>query len=349
MVEPKVLKNLVPLHNLAEGNLRRLATKVVVEEIPKGTVICREGDRNDDAIYLLTGGVELTSHATTMKRVMQGGTEEASYPLSHSLPRQFTVKATTDVRIIRVDNRKLDRAVVLNQLTTTITTVHGGEKKKLSGDTTWLEGMLGSKVFSKLPQAKITPLMLRMQVVSVKPGHIVFKQGDPSDYYYVVKKGRFNISRKEPGGKVTILGELEPGSVFGAEELISGGARGASVVAMGEGKLMRLSKQDFAELLKEPMLTYVTSKETQRMVKNGVGIVDVRTRNEYKTGALRDSVNIPVSELRRKLSKLDRNHKYVLCCQTGVQSEVAAFLLAENGFDVYVLKGGLQSAVAKSS
>jgi CRP-like cAMP-binding protein len=198
-------------------------------------------------------------------------------------------------------------------------------------------------VFSKLPRAKITPLMLRMQVVSVKAGHIVFKQGDPGDYYYVVKRGRFNISRKDARGKVQIVGELHPGSVFGAESLISGEARDVSIVAMIDGSLMRLAKKDFAELLKQPLVTFVSSQEAKQMVKNGCGLLDVRSKEEYRQRALRGSENIPVSDLRSTLDKLDQKRKYILCCQKGVQSEVAAFLLAENDFDVYVLKGGLQA------
>ncbi len=346
MVDPKVLKNLVPLHDLEEGNLKRLAKQLAVEERPMGSVICKEGDKNDYAIYLIEGGVEFSSHATTMRRVVQGGTEEAAYALANSLPREFTVTATTKVKIIRIDNRKLDRVVVLNELTTTITSVHGGQKRKLSGNTEWLEEMLSSKVFAKLPRAKITPLMLRMQAVSVKTGHIVFRQGDAGDYYYVVKRGRFNISRKDAEGKVKIVGELHPGSVFGAESLISGQARDSSIVAMSDGTLMRLSKKDFTELLKAPLLTYVVSEEAKQMLQRGARLLDVRTPEEYKRGALRGSINIPVSELRTQLGRLDSKRGYVLCCRTGVQSEVAAFLLAENGFDVFVLKGGLQ-AVAK--
>jgi CRP-like cAMP-binding protein len=342
MVNQKLLKNLVPLHNLSEGNLKRLANKLTTEELPNGTVICREGERNDYAIYLLEGGVELSSQATTMKRVLQGGTEEASYPLANSLPRQFTVTTTTKAKVIRIDTRKLDRAVVLNELTTTITSVHGDQKRKLSGNTEWLEEMLSNKVFNKLPRAKITPLMLRMEVVSIKPGHVVFKQGDPGDYYYVVKRGRFNISRKEPNGRVKIVGELNPGSVFGAEALISGQSRDSSIVAMSDGSLMRLSKHDFTELLKAPLLTFVTGSEAQQMMKKGAGLLDVRAPVEYRAGALRGSVNMPVSQLGASLGKLDPQQPYILCCTTGVQSEVAAFLLAENGFDVYVLKGGLQ-------
>ena len=71
MVDPELLKNLIPLHNLTAGNLERLAKRVQVEELPTGRVIFNEGDTDDDAVYLLEGGVELSSHETTMKRVVQ--------------------------------------------------------------------------------------------------------------------------------------------------------------------------------------------------------------------------------------------------------------------------------------
>jgi hypothetical protein len=79
MVDHKLLKNLVPLHNLSEGNLKRLANKLNTEELPTDAVICRESERNDYSIYLLEGGVELSSQATTMKRVLQGGTTQSGH------------------------------------------------------------------------------------------------------------------------------------------------------------------------------------------------------------------------------------------------------------------------------
>lgn len=343
MVDLSLLKNLVPLINLSDDNLKRLAKNLTIEELPQGTVLCREGDSDDDAIYLLEGGVEMISHFSTLTRVVQGGTEEASYALAPGHPRQFTVTATTKVRVIRISNRKLNRIVILDELTTTITKISGSEDTKFEGNTEWLEQMLRTEVFSKLPTEKIGPLMFKMKPVPVKSGDIVFKQGDPGDYYYIIKKGRFNVSRKDEKGKVKILAELHEGSVFGEESLISGGSRNASIVAMGNGTLIRLPKEDFRALLRKSLLKFVTYEEARKMAKAGAGLLDVRPTHEHKSGALRGSVNVPVDELRSKLDKLDRRRRYIVCCKSGVQSEVAAFLLSQRGFDVYVLQGGLKS------
>ena len=50
MIDPELLKNLIPLHNLTVGNLERLAKRLQVEKLPTGRVIFNEGDTDNDAI-----------------------------------------------------------------------------------------------------------------------------------------------------------------------------------------------------------------------------------------------------------------------------------------------------------
>ena len=46
--------------------------------------------------------------------------------------------------------------------------------------------------------------------------------------------------------------------------------------------------------------------------------------------------------LRLKAESLDPNKRYISYCETGRGSSAAAYLLSEQGFDCFVLKGGLQ-------
>jgi len=52
-------------------------------------------------------------------------------------------------------------------------------------------------------------------------------------------------------------------------------------------------------------------------------------------------VNIPLSEIRNAFGALDMDKEYVIYCQSGRRSSAAAFLLAQRGYNVYVLEGGL--------
>ena len=342
MLEPELLKNYIPLHNLSESNLARLARRLTIEEVAKGEVICREGEPDSDSIYLLEGGVELRSHTTSMTRVLQAGTPDAYFALAPGRPRPYTVVATMPVRLFRIDSAALDRAVLLDEVSTTISRVHDSGVA-FAGDSEWLEEMTRSPAFRAMPKERIALLMLRFEPIPVKAGEVVIRQGDPGSHYYVVKEGRLAVSRKETDGKVRLVTELKRGSVFGEDALLLNEPRNASIVALSDGLVMRLARDEFEELLKKPLLNYVSVAEAQAMLRDGAGLLDVRTPEEYRRASLKGSMNLPIVELRARLRELDAKRPYVLICRNGHQSEVAAFLLTQRGFRAAVLRDGMRS------
>lgn len=69
-------------------------------------------------------------------------------------------------------------------------------------------------------------------------------------------------------------------------------------------------------------------------------LIDVRTSDENELGVIPESVNIPVDDLRKKLSTLDASKTYLVYCQVGQRGYVAARILADAGFKVMNLDGG---------
>jgi CRP-like cAMP-binding protein len=341
MLTAEVLRQYTPLHNLTDANLARLAKRLRVEEFASGAVLCREGDTDNDALYLLEGGVELKSQATSMVRVLQAGTPDGFFPVAAGRPRPYTVVATGAVRLFRVDNAALDRAVLLDQVSTTITRLRASDETAFAGDSEWLEEMMASPAFANLPKERVALLLLKLEAQPVKAGTAVVKQGEPGDYYYVVRDGRFAVARKDAQGKVQVLSELKRGAVFGEEALLLDVPRNASIIALSDGLLLRLGRAEFTALLKQPLLQYVDARGAQEMLKAGAGLLDVRSPAEFRQGALPGSSNLPVSELRARLGELDADRAYVVICRDGVQSEAAAFLLGQRGFRVAVLRGGM--------
>lgn len=347
MLTPETLKRYTPLHNLTDANLARLARRLRIEDVPKGGVVCREGDTDNDSLYLLEGGVELKTHASSMTRVLQAGTPDAYFPVAPGRPRPYTVIATTSLKLFRVDNAALDRAVLLDEVSTTITRLHDTGGRDFAGDSEWLEEMMQNPAFARLPKERLSLLLLKLEPHAVKVGEAVIKQGDPGDYYYIVKDGRFAVARKDAQGKVQVLNELKRGAVFGEEALLMGEPRNASIVCLSDGLVMRLPRAEFDELLRKPLLQYVSVAEAQAMLKAGAGLLDVRPVEEYRQGSLKGSQHLPIGELRARLRELDPQRSYVLICRNGNQSEAAAFLLSQRGYRVAVLRGGMQALAGK--
>ena len=104
---------------------------------------------------------------------------------------------------------------------------------------------------------------------------------------------------------------------------------------------MRLSKEDFNALLKEPVLSWLTLDEAKEQISVGGKLLDGRLESEHQNNGLEGSVNIPLFMLRLKTDSLAPDVPYIVYCDTGRRSSAAAFLLSERGFEAYVLQGGL--------
>lgn len=72
-----------------------------------------------------------------------------------------------------------------------------------------------------------------------------------------------------------------------------------------------------------------------------VTVLDVRTEMEFSKGSIAGSVNIPVDNLRERISELDSKRPVYAFCQVGLRGYIASRILIQNGFEnVYNLSGG---------
>ncbi len=72
----------------------------------------------------------------------------------------------------------------------------------------------------------------------------------------------------------------------------------------------------------------------KQLVKAGALIIDVRTVGEYKTGHIKNSINIPLSDIQRSLNKIPKNKTIITCCASGMRSGSAKQILISNGYTV---------------
>lgn len=73
-------------------------------------------------------------------------------------------------------------------------------------------------------------------------------------------------------------------------------------------------------------------------------LVDVRSEIEFDNGHMKGAINIPVDNLRERLSELDRNKEIIVYCQVGLRGYVAERILKQKDFKVKNLTGGYKTA-----
>jgi phage shock protein E len=77
----------------------------------------------------------------------------------------------------------------------------------------------------------------------------------------------------------------------------------------------------------------VSPHKAKALVEAGARLVDVRTVEEFASGHLSGAVNIPVSELERRLTELGpKGQPVVVYCASGFRSASAAKTLTQAGF-----------------
>lgn len=72
----------------------------------------------------------------------------------------------------------------------------------------------------------------------------------------------------------------------------------------------------------------------EEMVRNGSAVVDVRSREEFSSGHVSGSVNIPLPELTSRLDDIRAlSRPVILCCASGNRSGQAEQFLRTAGID----------------
>ncbi len=328
-----------PFDTLESASLDDLLNSIEISHATRGQVLFEKGDTENRSIYLLSGTLSLRNGDQDLGTI-EGGTDEARNPIAPKLPRHLSAVALDDVHYFSIDSELVDMTLTLDH--TGMYEV-GDFGSALNGaESDWMSALLRTKTFQLIPPQNIQMIFMRLNSVHYKAGHVVIRQGDQGDHFYIVKKGRCKVTRETPGNNDNIdLAELGVGASFGEEALISDEARNATITMLTDGTLMQLGRDDFQSLLNEPMVMSLEHEDADKAVSQGGKWLDVRVPSEFKAFCKANAVNLPLYLLRHKLDVLDRNLPYVVYCDTGRRSSAAAFILNQRGFETAVLKGGL--------
>ncbi|MCW8890910.1 MAG: cyclic nucleotide-binding domain-containing protein [Sedimenticola sp.] len=337
-------RTLIPINALYEDNLLYLAEKARVERYLQGEQIFSIGDSDPDTLFLMSGEIALTSQDGEEIRV-SAGSDRGLHALASRKPRRYKGETLSQsATLVRFESSLLDRLLAWGHFSPEFTDTQNRpiDSGPSAEESEWMMSMMQTSAFTRLPAANIQTLFTRMEEVATKAGDLIIKSGDPGDYYYVIKQGRCRVTLPSDTGEI-ILAELGPCSSFGEEALITDAVRNANVSMMTNGKLMRLSKEDFLALLEAPLLQWIDYTTLNQLAADGAIKIDVRFRREFEHNGLPGSINIPQNQLRTAIPELDRNKTYIVYCDSGQRSATCAFLLSQEGFNVHVLEGGLSA------
>jgi len=349
MLDIRMLAAMKPISSFSPARLRELLDYCHLETFAQGQDPFKLHSLHGQSVYLLQGELELV-YEDGNRVIIRANTEWAKHPLGKRQPEIISGTALSGIQLLRIDDDMLDTMVTWDQFAP-----HGGikpmpEMEAASDAYASVKHMLNSGMFSAeylkngpfahLPPASIGQLIDRIETIAVRVNDVIIREGDEGDYYYIIESGRVQVTRLV-GGVNMLLAELKAGDAFGEEALVSGARRNATVTMQTNGMLLRVKRQDFFELMQEPLLRRLNFGDAIKKVAQGAIWIDARLPSEYRYDKLPGAINLPLNDIRSAIGALNKSHTYIAYCQSGRRSSAAAFILAQAGYDVYVLEGGL--------
>ncbi|MBI3893611.1 MAG: cyclic nucleotide-binding domain-containing protein [Candidatus Wallbacteria bacterium] len=275
---------------ISKSLLEKNAGAVSRRRFKKGELICREGDFGSTAFYVLSGKVEVYIATPMAHVKTSGGVRGFFQKLkSFLVSKREDPRDARDDRLIPIDApidlpflhpqaqlgegelfgemtcmsryprsatvRAAEDCEMLEMLSNILSLLLKNPAFKDKADKNYRERALEQHLRS-LPILKglssefIDRLRSKVELVRYDPGQVIFRQGDPSDAFYLVRIGFVKVSQQAPGGDV-VLAYSERGSHFGEMGILAQVPRGATCTALDHVELVRIPADDFRSLVNE--------------------------------------------------------------------------------------------------
>lgn len=334
------LKKYKYFSTLSEKSLEFLANRFVVAQYPAGRVLINEGDAGDVFYFVNQGRMEVTKRTNSGQSaklaVVGSGQGFGEMALLTGSPRACSVHAITAVILYQLKQADFDVIVQSEPLFRKMLL-------KNAEDFLHYDTIKVLQPFALLEPDRMYALMARMTERTYAPGEDIIVQGDPGDYYYIVKTGRVTVLKRSRGEQEQEeVAMLVEGDGFGEEALIRDDPRNATCRAIEETTVYALDKVDFSHIIKSSFLTDIFSEDiSMNTYQDNYVLIDARVRHDYEEEHIKGALNIPVEILRQKYTELDPSKQYITYCTNDARGMVAAFLLKNHGFNAKCLRGGV--------
>jgi NTE family protein len=142
-----------------------------------------------------------------------------------------------------------------------------GTKSEVDPASSLAEKLASLPLFDSIEPELLKTIAREFDWFSLPGGQLLFSQGDTDDSLYVVLSGRLGAFLPNDEGKEVLIRQMPKGETVGEMAVLSGEPRSATVLALRDSELVRLSKTAFANLVDEHprSLRFVTDLLVQRL------------------------------------------------------------------------------------
>jgi CRP-like cAMP-binding protein len=271
----------VPLFaGLPRKEQKKVAALAQLKSFGDGKTIVREGGAGD-SFFAILGGRARLSTATGLTHELGEGDCFGELALIDGAPRAGTVVAIGDVTAARIERAaflELLKHEPLIAYSLSVGVVKIIRERESEGTARMTAAFVGATdpeelvsagrssrgaarevapllvdvpLFAELPQKRLLDVARLAEVKRYAPGTVIARAGARGSVFYVIAGGRAQAVTGD--GKAHVI---EPGGFFGELSLLDGGPRAATVSALDELVVVKISRTSLMKLLdREPTIT----------------------------------------------------------------------------------------------
>lgn len=194
-----------------------------------------------------------------------------------------------------------------------------------------LNTLRSCQLFSGLPAADLEAIAAFIVPKQLGKGEYLFREGDPSNGFYVVQKGAINLHRVSASGKEQVLHLFCPIDTFAEATLAGDGTYPATARATEATTVLLVPKAEFTEMLRRrPELSLRMLGAMSQHLRVLVGLVEDLTLKDAETRLANWLLQRCPRPLRNAAIEIPLGRtKRVLAAEMGTTSETLSRLLAK--------------------
>jgi predicted acylesterase/phospholipase RssA/CRP-like cAMP-binding protein len=236
--------------NVDSAILQEIAPELEPIECDAGEILIHEGAPGDGLYLVQRGRLRAVSHGQDGAEVflndIEAGEGVGEVALLTGERRTATVYTATAAKLVRLSREQFER--LGRHHPEAMQAISQAIVRRLQQTQLNLALHVG-KLFAQLDEPILRALQADLELTLLRGGEILVRQGDTSDALYVVVNGRLRVVLEKDDGSTSILEELRRGQMVGQIGILTHGRRAATVYAVRDSLLARLSQAGFERLL----------------------------------------------------------------------------------------------------
>ncbi|MFN8390811.1 MAG: cyclic nucleotide-binding domain-containing protein [Bdellovibrionota bacterium] len=270
----KLIRDALPLfRDLSEPQFREMIIDSTVHILKPGATVFARNDYTDTFFSIVKGKVQIEGAGGTGVKV-EAGNYFGEMGLLSGRRRSATVKTLEESILLETPRKQM---LKLNSSVASL-------KQML--DQTFMVRTLQTTVFPDADPAFCKDLASRTKIKNFKRHEVLFKEGDPGDTCYVIRKGSVKISRRSSRGTEVTQTYVAAGNLVGEMALLTPetSTRSATVSAVVPLETIMIDKVDFQQLLDK---NAETKKRIQQLAASRQ-IENITDESSIATGQILD-------------------------------------------------------------